>query len=136
MSTSSIATLFLIFNHKLTASQEKDAKASLNINYIVELPEKLKSLWSHIPPELSEVEEYIEPIKKWLSTSAIKNDYVLIQGDFGATYLMVNFAFEIGLIPIYATTQRQAFEKTEKDGSVKVTRQFKHITFRKYEKSK
>jgi len=61
-----------------------------------------------------------------------ENDYVLIQGDFGACYIIVNFAFEIGLIPIYSTTRRAAVEKHENDGSVKLIHQFNHQMFRKY----
>jgi hypothetical protein len=54
------------------------------------------------------------------------------QGDFGATYLMVRFALEQGLIPIYATTRRKAREESQADGAVKLTHHFQHQTFRKY----
>ncbi|MEA3280185.1 MAG: CRISPR-associated protein Csx20, partial [Thermodesulfobacteriota bacterium] len=59
-------------------------------------------------------------------------DYVLIQGDFGACYIMVRFAFEKGFVPVYSTTRREAVEKQQSDGAVKLVHQFKHQVFRKY----
>ncbi|MBU0698718.1 MAG: hypothetical protein KKE59_04750 [Proteobacteria bacterium] len=125
-------TLFLIFNHQFTSHQQSDAHLSLGISKIKELPFELKELWSNIPPHLAEIKEYLDPIKKWLARQAVRGDYVLIQGDFGACYIMVNFAFEIGLIPIYSTTLREALEEHKDDGSVKLIHQFNHQIFRKY----
>lgn len=128
MSTS----LFLIFNHQATHRQEEDARASLGIERIVDLPPDLKDLWSQIPSDLHEIMGYLEPVKNWLKSYARENDYVLIQGDFGACYLMVNFAFVTGLIPIYSTTEREAAEEYRKDGTVNLVHQFRHRIFRKY----
>ncbi|MBW1741727.1 MAG: hypothetical protein JRJ42_11475 [Deltaproteobacteria bacterium] len=125
-------SLFLIFNHQITEIQEKDARESLGVDRILDLPSDLKDLWSQIPSDLHKIMGYLEPVKKWLKSHATKNDYVLIQGDFGACYIIVNFAFEIGLIPIYSTTRRAAVEKHENDGSVKLIHQFNHQMFRKY----
>ena len=127
------ATLFLIFNHKITSHQQKDAETALGIGAIRELPFELKELWSNIPPLLTEVKDYLEPIKTWLARQAVRGDYALIQGDFGACYIMVNFAFEIGLIPIYSTTGREVIEAHQPDGSVQLTHNFKHKIFRRYE---
>ena len=124
--------LILLFNHEITAPQEADARKSLAVKTIVEPPSEIKVIWKRVPPELPAIDEYLEPVKSWLSAQAQRGDYLLVQGDFGATYIMVNFAFEQGLIPIYSTTQREAFEETEKDGSVKLVHQFKHQNFRRY----
>ena len=128
MSTS----LFLIFNHELTSLQESDARYALGVEQIRCLPSDIKTLWRKIPSDLPKLSNYLAPVKEWLARKAKKNDYTLIQGDFGATYIMVNFAFEQGLIPIYSTTQREAFEETEIDGSVRLIHQFKHQIFRRY----
>ncbi|MBW1705831.1 MAG: hypothetical protein JRJ86_11795 [Deltaproteobacteria bacterium] len=125
-------TLFLIFNHEITSLQQEDAKHSLGVEKIVDLPNDLKELWRQVPPDLPEIISYLGPIKSWLKSQASKNDYVLIQGDFGASYIMVNFAFEKGFIPIYSTTSREAVEEYGRDGSVKVVHNFKHQIFRKY----
>ena len=126
--------LFLLFNHSLTDEQKQDALVSLNISRIVELPQYLKEQWSNVPSDIPELKAYVEPVKNWLFSQSQKGDHVLIQGDFGASYLMINYAFEIGLIPIYAATKRQIIEERENIGSVKVTRQFRHEIFRKYER--
>lgn len=125
-------SLFLIFNHQLTQIQKDDARSSLGIRQLVKLPPDLEELWCQIPPDLPEIADYLAPIKTWLSQRASKSDYVLIQGDFGATFIMVNFAFEKGLIPIYSTSRRNAVEEHKDDGSVKLVHQFNHQIFRKY----
>ena len=125
-------SLFLIFNHGITPVQESDAYSSLVVQHIKCLPPDLKALWRQIPSDLTEIDNYLEPIKTWLAEKAIKSDYVLIQGDFGACYIMVNFAFKAGLIPIYSTTGREAEEESEKDGEVRLVHHFRHRIFRKY----
>ena len=126
-------SLFLIFNHRLTQIQKDDARSSLGVGRIMHLPPDLEEIWCRIPPDVPEINDYLDPIKTWLSQQASKSDYVLIQGDFGATFIMVNFAFEKGLIPIYSTTQREAVEEQTPDGNVQLTHNFKHRIFREYE---
>ncbi|MDP2647448.1 MAG: CRISPR-associated protein Csx20, partial [Desulfobacterales bacterium] len=126
--------LFLIFNHELTHLQREDAKKSLGVESIADLPPDLKSLWKQLPPELEGIDDYLGPLKKWLTEHAHSGDLVLIQGDFGAVYIMVNFAFDNGLAPFYSTTDRRAIEKHAADGSVELTHTFRHVRFRKYER--
>ncbi len=59
---------------------------------------------------------------------------MLIQGDFGACHIMVNFAFYLGLVPCYSTTAREVIEKPLQDGAITVTHNFRHIRFRRYER--
>ena len=125
-------SLFLIFNHDITSVQENDACGSLGVEQIRCLPPDLKALWRQVPPDLTEIYDYLEPVKAWLARQAAESDYVLIQGDFGACFIMVNFAFERGLIPIYSTTDREAAEEHGSNGTVKLVHQFKHQIFRKY----
>ena len=125
-------SLYLLFNHELTSLQEKDALDSLGVAHIKEPPSNLKWMWRQIPPDLREIDSYLEPIKVWLREHSSKGDYVLIQGDFGACFIMVNFALEQGLIPVYSTTERDAIEEHGENGSVKLTHEFKHRIFRRY----
>ncbi len=127
-----MSTLFLIFNHQLTQLQEEDARASLGIRQITGLPPDLRDIWCQIPSHLHNISNYLEPLKNWLSSEASEGDCVLIQGDLGACFIMVRFASDKGLIPVCATTRREAAEETQADGSVKLTHQFKHQIFRKY----
>jgi hypothetical protein len=127
-----LKTLFLVFNHQLTALQAEDARVALGVDAIINLPTELQELWSTVPPELPEIKDYLKPVKAWLSAKARAGDYVLIQGDFGACYLMVNFALEHNLIPVYSTTQREVVEEEQPNGAVKVIHHFQHEIFRIY----
>ena len=63
---------------------------------------------------------------------AFADDYVLVQGDFGACCLMVDYARRLGLLPIYSTTRREVHEECLKDGSIRLVRSFRHVRFREY----
>ena len=125
-------SLYLIFNHQITVRQKQDAQESLGVDKIIELPPVLDTIWRQIPPDLESIKNYLDPVKDWLALYSQKNDYILIQGDFGACYIMANFAFRIGLIPIYSTTERKAVEEHDDDGTVKLTHHFQHRIFRRY----
>ena len=124
--------LFLLFNHQITEEQRKDAALSLAVASIIEPPEAIRDVWKRIPPELSAIDEHLAPVKSWISEQAGSGDYLLVQGDFGATYLMVCYAFENDLIPIYSTTERLVVEAKQADGAVRLTHTFRHCRFRRY----
>jgi hypothetical protein len=125
--------LFLIFNHSHTPAQEQTARAELGIGGIQLLPDNLRNLWAQIPADLPTLDGYLTPLKVWLAATARQGDFVLIQGDFGATYLMVRFSLERGLIPVYATTRREATEERGEDGAVMIIHRFRHVRYRNYE---
>ena len=125
-------SLLLLFNHAPTRLQLADADAALGVERIVPLPEELKPLWDAVPPELESIEVQLAPIRAWVEDASRPADFILIQGDFGAAYLMVRFALEKGLIPIYSTTDREAAEQHKEDGSVTLTHNFRHVRFRRY----
>lgn len=127
-----MSKLFLIFNHEFTDDQIADARASLGVGSILKLPDELQNLWANIPPDIPAIGFYLRPLMEWLDSHARDGDYSLIQGDFGACYIMVNWALRHGLIPIYSTTERIAEESILDDGSVLNTHEFKHVMFRKY----
>lgn len=123
--------MFLLFSHKLTNEQIIDAKKVLKIDNFVYLPNDLQSLWSNVPAELESLKSYLLPLKEYIKNNAKKDDYVLIQGDFGAVYEMVNYAKKLNLTPVYATTKRETQEEIQKEKVVKISK-FKHIRYRKY----
>ena len=125
--------LLLLFNHRLTPQQEADAKESLGVQQTISLPADIQQLWGQIPPELTSLSDYLRPVQAWLQYQAAAGDFVLIQGDFGACCSMVHAAFRLNLIPIYATTRREAVEDHLPDGTVQLTHQFRHVIFRKYD---
>jgi hypothetical protein len=125
-------SFLLLFNHTPTSLQQEDARLSLGVGEIIRFPEFLWPVWNAVPPELEKIESYLETIRAWVAATAQPGDYILIQGDFGATYLMVKFAFERGLIPVYSTTERVAEEEHGADGSVRLVHKFRHVRYRIY----
>jgi hypothetical protein len=124
--------LFLLFNHEITERQAADARASLGVEALVPMPAAVGRVWGSIPPDLPAIREYLAPVRAWLDALASSGDYVLIQGDFGACWLMVGYAFDRGLTPMYSTTERAATEEVGPDGAVTLTHRFIHRRFRRY----
>jgi hypothetical protein len=123
--------IFLLFSHKLTNEQIIDAKKVLKVDNFVYLPKNLQSLWSNIPAELESLKNYLLPLKEYIKNNTKEDDYILIQGDFGAVYEMVEYAKKLNLISVYATTKRETQEEIQKEKVVKISK-FKHIRYRKY----
>lgn len=122
-------TLFILMNHLLTKEQEKDAIENLNIDNFVVIGDEN---WGNIDPANKSILSGIESYKDKLKEQSKFGEVLLVQGDFGATYAMANFAKSIGLIPIYATTRRIVSKQVE-DGKLIIKREFKHERFREYE---
>lgn len=124
--------IFLLFSHTLTETQTNDAKSNLSISDVISLPFYLQEKWSNVPSEIETIKEYLLPIRNFLAENSEYEDVVLIQGDFGAVYHMVNFAKELGLKTVYATTQR-TIEEIVIDGKTVKKSIFEHERFREYE---
>ncbi len=126
-------TLHLLFNHRLTPEQQADAKDKLGVEQFRYLPEDLQKLWSQVPADKdTNLITYLEPIKIWIER-AKSEDYVLIQGDYGAAYHLVRYCLKGNYgIPVYSTTVRQTQEITQPGGTVEVRRSIKHVQFREY----
>jgi len=124
-------TLHLLFSHTLTPQQEKDAKESLGVSRIVPLREDLRQRFANVPPELESLDEYVRPFVEYLLEVGEPGDFVLIQGEFGLVYRLVEVAKAMGLVPIYATTKRVVKEEQE-NGRVIKRSVFEHVRFRRY----
>jgi len=123
--------LFLLLSHTLTDEQKTDARNSLHVERFVSLPCELQNLWSNIPENRYEIALYLKPLKEYLKLYAKKGDFILIQGDFGGVYDMVNFSKSIGLIPLHSTTKREISEQVM-GNTVKKTSTFRHVIYRRY----
>ena len=120
--------MYILMSHKMTEQQKEDAKQTLNVQCFVVLP---TDVWSQIPAENKNVESSLLQLKAQLMTQAKEGDLLLVQGDYGATFNMVQFTKEIGLIPVYATSKRNVYEVVEGE-KVTTVRGFRHVRFRKY----
>ena len=123
---------FLIFSHRLTEQQILDAKSKLGIKEFIYLPRSLQEIWSQIAPEFELPINNLNKILEFLQNKSKNGDYVLVQGDFGATYYLVSFCFKNNLIPVYSTTKRIIVEEKNVEGKTLKTNMFEHVGFRKY----
>lgn len=125
-------SVFLLFSHCLTDQQIRDLKQNWNVENIVPLPNDLQEHWSNISPEAESISYLLTDLKSWLLNNADADDLVLISGDFGAVYEIVNFCKSINLIPVYSTTKRHIDEEQHPGGKVIKKSIFSHIRFRKF----
>ena len=121
--------IILLFSHKLTDAQIKDIKINLQCDEILYLPKKIQDIFSNVTSNNREF--LIDELKIYLSKNAEKEDYILIQGEFGVSYRMVNYSKEIGLIPVYSSTKRETIE-INKGNKIKKITFFKHEEFVEY----
>ena len=123
--------MFLLFSHKLTDEQIKDAKQNLGVDEFVYLPQDLQEKFSNVPPEIDDIKAYSKIFIEFLEKNANKNDYILIQGDFGVVFWVVEYCRQNNFKAVYATTKRVVKEKKVKGKVVKIS-EFKHVKFRRY----
>lgn len=128
-----MSKLFLLFSHTLNDEQAADARKTLGVTECVALPPDLQAIWSDVPPDVEYIADHLQPVLHWLMQRAQPGDFLLIQGDFGAVYLVVKWALQRRLIPVYATTRREVVETTLPDGSIQKQSRFQHVRFRRYE---
>lgn len=124
--------IVLLFSHQLTQAQKEELYEKWNVDEYITLPKDLQQIWSNISPDLESINGILEPVKAFVSQNLEKGDIVLIQGDFGAVYNMVNFAKSLGLTPIYATTKRIVSEYENEEGKTVKESIFEHRRFREY----
>lgn len=129
-----MADLIVLFNHSLTAQQEQEARQRLGVGRIINAPAEVRRIWAALPPDEDGLAASLAPVRSWLEQQAAPGDFALIQGDFGACYLMVGHALALGCVPLYSTTGREALEEQLDDGSVRLTHHFRHVRFREYGK--
>ncbi len=124
--------LFVVINHELLQNQREDAVKTLHIDTFVFPPDHIQHIWQQIPPHNDIVIDVVKPIIEWLANNSVPDDYILVQGDFGATFLLVSWALHNHRIPIYSTTQRKYESRVNEKGEIVNVHVFKHVKFRRY----
>ncbi|MBC8587630.1 hypothetical protein H8707_05175 [Tissierellaceae bacterium BX21] len=81
------------------------------------MPLELQKIWSSILSDLIDISSFINEVMEWIINVADKDDYILVQGDHGATYRVINLCKEIGLITIYSITRKGAKEIKDRDSN-------------------
>lgn len=120
--------MFVLINHNLTQEQKSQALKVFGVEDIINIAD---DTWSNISPSDENILYVLNTYKKELMLEAEAGDILLVQGDFGATYNMINFAKNIGIKTIYATTKR-IVQELAIDGKLVTRREFKHEKFREY----
>ncbi|WP_149717222.1 CRISPR-associated protein Csx20 [Campylobacter concisus] len=120
--------MFVLISHGLTQEQKSQALKVFGVENIINIAD---DAWSNISPSDENILYVLNRYKKELVLEAEAGDILLVQGDFGATYNMINFAKNIGIKTIYATTKRMVQELVI-DGKTIIKRKFKHEKFREY----
>lgn len=123
-------TMFVLISHPMTEEQKSDARTRYGVERFVRLE---TDVWSAIPADADSVLPYVRPLFARLEREAKEGDLLFVQGDFGATFAMVQFAYGRGMLPVYATTERDAVEKVDGERVI-TTRVFRHVRFRAYER--
>ena len=122
---------YCLLNHTLTENQIKDLYEEWGIQEIIYPQEQLSVKWSQIAPGKTLDYGLIYEVCSWLA-GAEKEDVIVVQGEYGSTFCIVDYSLKNGLVPVHAVTKRVATEMRE--GEI-VTRKyiFEHCCFRKYE---
>ncbi len=124
--------VFIIMSHDLTRGQVAKLK-DMGGKEILLLPPALKELWGNIDAEGELDTQALLPVIHWIEGKARERDLVLIQGEHGATYYLVDYCFQRKLCPIYSSSKRVVQEI--RDGEAVYTqRLFEHINFREYKR--
>jgi len=125
--------MLVLFSHKLTEKQESDARSILGVTSLIYPPWDIQKILMDIPVQAASVSEILTPVVAWLNDHLQPKDYVLIQGEFGSTFFLVNMVFRKGGIPVYSTTRRYHKEAVYGDNVI-IEKVFEHERFRAYEK--
>ena len=122
---------FCLLNHQLTPKQLEELEVEFQSTKVICPPEVLARKWSQIHPQESR-EEVLQAIVRWLQDNhAQEGDLFVLQGEFGCTFTLVDYALRQGMVPLYATTLRIAKE-TRNGEQVHREYLFQHSGFKRY----
>lgn len=119
-----------LISHKILPEQEQELKNRFEIVDIKFLPENLQQIWSNVLYDdkyytnLNEIIDYMLSILN-------EEDYVIVQGNWGYVYKLVEEAKKNKIIPLYAFSVRDSSEDIINGEVVKITK-FKHQCFVEY----
>ena len=121
---------YCLLNHALTERQISELSEYYSVENIVYPSVALSAAWAQIPAERKMCTPIINDVIAWLS-GAGKGDLLIIQGEFGHTFLLADYALKVGLVPVHAVTKRIAREAREGE-IVKRSYVFEHVCFLEY----
>ncbi|NNM53634.1 MAG: hypothetical protein HKM05_02800 [Spirochaetales bacterium] len=127
--------LYLLFNHQLTDQQKENAYLTLGVENIIDLKPFTGSLWSAIPPGENFPFGELKKIVNILQTETKAGDYILIMGEWGATFYAVDWCLRSGRLPCHTTTSRKIVDEAQANKTeIDVTRRISPDSFRLYQR--
>ncbi|MEE3314820.1 MAG: CRISPR-associated protein Csx20 [Treponema sp.] len=121
---------YCLLNHSLTQNQLAELKERFGAEEIIYPSDELSKSWSQIPPTEELDMSVINSALAWLS-DAKENDILIVQGEFGSTFMLVDYALKKNLVPLYAVAKRVSKEVRVGE-QVQKMNVFEHVCFRKY----
>lgn len=122
--------VLVLTSHPILPEQNQELKSRFKIGEIKFLPENLQQIWSNV---LYDDKYYsnLDKIKNYMIETLKKEDYVIIQGNWGYVYKLVEEAKNNKIIPLYAFSIRDSSEEIINGEVVKIVK-FKHQCFVEY----
>ena len=102
-----IPTLIIITNKKLQDEEKDKVIDKYKIKKIKMLSDIIQKKWDEIGINNDISQKKLDEIKVIIKRNIENGDYILIQGDPGATFDIVSWAKEEGLIPIYSFIDKE-----------------------------
>lgn len=123
---------YCLLNHNLTENQIKELAEKYNSSQILYPSAELSQIWAQIPTDSKIDHSIIKNIQLWLKDFE-KGDQLIVQGESGHTFTLVDWALNQGIIALHAVSKR--IETETKEGEL-VTKKhvFCHQCFREYER--
>jgi len=121
---------YILLNHTLTANQTQELKEKFGVNNIILPPQEISDFWQQIPTDAEISENLLKPILNWLLMTK-SGDILVIQGEFGSTFAIADWALGRGLTVLHSVTERIATESRSGE-VVQRSYVFEHVRFRKF----
>ena len=102
-----IPTLIIITNEKLQDEEKNMIIDKYKIRKIKMLSDVIQKKWDEIGINTDISQKKLDEMKVMIKRNIEKGDYILIQGDLGATFDIVSWAKEEGFIPIYSFIDKE-----------------------------
>lgn len=124
--------VYCLMNHELTDVQKNELEKNWNCKDVVYPSKELSGNWSQVSTDSVVDRGLVEKVIGWMSESE-EGDCLVVQGEMGSTFMVVDWALGRGLVPLHAVSKRESVE--EKNGETVVKRNvFSHVCFRRYER--
>ena len=124
-------TAFCLINHQLTENQITELRENYSVSNIKYPEPALSQAWAQIPATQQLDMKPINSVIEWLA-DAKAGDLVIIQGEYGSTFLLVDYTMKNKLVPLHAVSKRISKEIRVGE-QVQKQNVFEHVCFRAYE---